>query len=217
MNGIDVYKRWAPFGKKWVDWVRPVPFTLINEKFKVSEIYNFYIPNLNYINEVKSDIAIIVDLPGCDSIMEGIALAKIGYRPIPIYNGTNEQEGSMATTDNHSIVAGLIWGIKELEKINLDDNAPPVFLLDTNRMNRFKMNISVFDNSWDIYNQDIPSAEFFIKNGINKIIVRGKKMQTDLKKILYNFQKKGIRILISDGYEEAREIKIKKPFIIQKN
>ena len=26
MNAKEVYKLWAPFNKKWTDWVRPVPF-----------------------------------------------------------------------------------------------------------------------------------------------------------------------------------------------
>ena len=94
--------------------------------------------------------------------------------------------------------------------MEISNDAPPTFLLDSNRMNRFKMNVSVFDNSWDIYAQDLPSAEYFLKNGINKIIVRGEKIQKDLRKILYKFQKKGIKILYTNGYEEPKGVKIKK-------
>lgn len=211
MTGKDVFKIWAPIGAKWVDWVRPVPFIAINDDFKMYEVCNFTISKINYINELHEDTAIIVDLPGCDSIKEGLGLAKIGFRPIPIYNGTNEQHGALATVDNHVIEIGLIRGALELKKIKISNNAPPIFLLDSNRMHRFKMDISIFDNSWDIYAHDIPSEEYFLKNGINKIIVRGECIQKDLKKILYKFQKKGIKIFFTNGYEEPKAVKIKKP------
>ena len=133
MNNKEIYKIWAPTGEKWVDWVRPVPFIQINDNLKIYENIDFTINKVNYLNNMSKDIAIIVDLPGNESIEEGIALSKIGFRPIPVYNGTKEQEGAIATTDNHSIEAGLIWGASELKKIEISDNAPPTFLLDTNR------------------------------------------------------------------------------------
>ena len=210
MTGKDIYKIWAPEGAKWVEWVRPVPFIGINEKFEGYKIEDFTIPNINYIKEEIKNTAIIIDLPGNESIKEGIALAKIGFRPIPIYNGTDEQKGVMATVDNKVIKIGLIKGAIELEKIKISKTAMPAFLLDSNRTNRFKMNPSIFDNSWDIYAQDIPSAECFLENGIRKILIRGESIQKDLKKILYKFQEKGIEIFLVDRFEKIEKIKLKK-------
>lgn len=210
MKGIEIFRIWAPVGAKWVDWVRPVPFISINNDFKVYEFCDFTIPNINYIKESNSDTAVIVDLPGNESIKQGLGLAKLGFRPIPLYNGVNEPKGAMATTDNHSISIGLARGALEVKKMRIMDNAPPVFLLDSNRMNRFKMNVSVFDNSWDIYAHDMPSSKYFIKNGINKIIVRGECVQKDLNKILYELQKDGIKIFFTNGYEQPKNIIIKK-------
>ena len=211
MTGRDVFKIWAPTGAKWTEWVRPVPFIAINEYSRNNYIFDFSIPNINYIKKMPNDTAVIVDLPGNDSIKEGIGLAKIGFRLVPIYNGTNEQKGAIPTVNNHAIETGLIKGALELEKIEVKSDALPVFLLDSNRTNRFKMNVSIFDNSWDIYPQDMPSAEYLLKNGINKIIVRGECLQIDLKKILYDFQKKGIQIFLTNGYEEPKIVKINKP------
>lgn len=210
MTGRDIFKVWAPVESRWVDWVRPVPFIAINESYTNGTI-NFSIPNINYINELPENTAIILDTPGYDSVKEGLALAKLGFRPIPLYNGTNEQYGAMALVDNHTIEHALVWGASELKTIKISKDAPPVFLLDSNRTHRFKMNVSVFDNSWDLYNQDIPSAEYFLKNGINKIIVRGEKIQKDIIRILYKFQQKGITILFTNGYEEPKVTIIKKP------
>ena len=210
MIGREIFNIWAPRGAKWVQWVRPVPFVAINEDFRAYDVCDFTIPNITYIDELPQNTAIIVDLSDDEGIKEGIGLAKLGFRPIPVYNGTEPQEGAMATVDNNVIEFGLIKGAMELQKLNISDDAPPAFLLDSNRMNRYKMDDSVFDNSWDIYPQDMPSAKYFIENGIDKIIVVGEKMQSDLKKILYKFQHEGIKISFVKRYEEPMELVIKK-------
>lgn len=211
MTGKEVYKIWAPSNARWTDWVRPVPFVQIDdEDFKIYKTVDFSIPKINYISELMKDTAIIVDLPEHYSINEGIALAKMGYRPVPVFNGTAQTKGSKATVDNHAVEAGLIFGGIELQKIELKQDAPPVFLTDSNRLNRHKLDISIFDNSWDLYHQDLPSAEYFLSNGITKIIVRGNIFGKDLNKILYRHQEKGMKIYFTEGYEEPNEIELKK-------
>lgn len=210
MTNKEVYRIWAPVGKKWVDWVRPVPFVSMNEYFKNYNFSNLLVPEIDYIDESYANTAIIVDLPGVQSITEGIALAKSGYRPIPIYNGTIEQQGARATVDNQSVGMGLMWGAAKLKDIQISDEALPAFLLDSNRMNRFKMEVALFDNSWDIYHQDLPSAEYFIDNGIQKIVVIGEKVSKDLKKIFYEFLKKKIEIYLKKSYEKPKKIIIHK-------
>ena len=114
MTGKDIYKIWAPEGAKWVEWVRPVPFIGITDDLGKNQVDDFTIPKINSIQEPIENIfsaikdftkntAIIIDLPGNNSIKEGIAITKLGFRPIPIYNGTDEQEGAMATVNNKVI------------------------------------------------------------------------------------------------------------------
>ena len=193
-TGKEIYQIWAPFGKKWVDWVRPVPFIEIHTQKKGYFISPITIPEPIGIEVADGKTAIIVDLPGTDSIEMGLALAKKGYRPIPIYNGVEEQQGARATTDNQSIDIALFYGAKELEKISIPDDAPPAFLLDNHRLQRYKMDDSIYDNSWDIYPQDIPSAMYFKEQGIETILVIGDGIARDLRKILRGFSKKGLRI-----------------------
>ncbi len=211
MTAREIFKIWAPIAARWVEWVRPVPFININSTTKIYTTTSFNEPVIEYIIELKSDTAIIIDLPEGNAIVEGIELAKLGYRPIPIYNGTNPQPGAMALVENQGIENALIWGAKRLENMKIAHDAPPIFLLDSNRMHRYKMNTSVFDNSWDIYDQDIPSANYFLDHGITKIIVKSEKIQNDLIKILYKFQNKGIKIYFTNGYEEPQVYIVKKP------
>ena len=217
MTEKEIFRIWAPVGKKWVDWVRPVPFVEINEFSKMYHFSNLTIPTIDCLEKDAADAAIIVDLPGVESVKMGIALAKEGYRPIPIFNGTIEQKGARATVDNQSVGMALIWGASELSNIEISDDAQPAFLTDRNRMNRFKMEASVFDNSWDVYPQDIPSAEYFLENGIRKIIIIGESLSKDLKKILYKYQKKNIEIFLTKGYEAPKKIHIHRPLRREKD
>lgn len=210
MTGKEIYRIWAPAGRRWVDWVRPVPFVGMSEYSKQYHFSNSEMPVVDFIDDNYKDGAVIVDLPGAESVKAGIALAKAGYRPIPVFNGTIEQAGARATVDNQSVGIALKWGASELSKIEISEDALPAFLLDRNRLNRFKMKISLFDNSWDIYPQDIPSSEYFLNNGINKIIIIGEALSKDLQKILYGYQKKKIEIFLTKGYEAPKKLHIRR-------
>ncbi len=230
MTGKEIYKIWAPPDARWTAWVRPVPFVGISSVSRggvgpVSlssvgpaaknhmEAQGSYYDAGNgvlHADGFKTGTAIILDLPGNEAIKAGIALARKGFRPIPLYNGTREQPGAMALVDHHGQERALLWGARELARIKLDKDAPPVFLLDSNRTHRFRMAASVFDNSWDLYHQDLPSAAFFVKNGINRIIIKGEKVQRDIAKILYKFPAEGVAIFHTDGDESPRKIRIRR-------
>ena len=209
MKGKEIYKIYAPNGAKWIDWVRPVPFVAI-DTYNRKPIANFLDRKAMFLKKYQQDTAIFIDLPGKESIELGIGLAHMGYRPIPVFNGTDEQQGSQATTNTYLIESCLINGSQKLKNIKLKNDANPTFLLDSHRTNRYRAKESIFDNSWDLYKQDIPSAEYFKQNGITKIIVVGETIQRDLKKIFLKFQEKGIDIYITDGYTLPKKVKLTK-------
>ena len=209
MRGKEIYKIYAPNGAKWTDWVRPVPFVAI-DTYNRKPIADWMERKAMFLKNYQQDTAIFVDLPGKESIELSIDLAYKGYRPIPIFNGTDEQPGSQATTNTYLIESCLINGSEKLKNIKLDNNANPAFLLDSYRTNRYRAKESIFDNSWDLYKQDIPSAEYFKQNGITKIIIVGDGIQRDLKKIFLKFQEKGIDIYITDGYTFPQKVKLTK-------
>lgn len=222
MTGREAYKIWAPAGKPWVDWVRPVPFLAIGRCTKPYVVWNLPLPRLTFLEEQKkknilevilgigedidmNSTAIIVDQIGEESVRYGIALGKQGFRPIPIYNGTVEQGKARATVDNQLVIMALEYWAYELEKLDIPEEARPAFLLDRARLNRYKPEDSIYDNSWDVYPQDLPSAQYFIDQGIkNILVVGGGKMSRDLKNILVKHQKKGIAIYHTDGYKKSK-------------
>ena len=215
----EMYKVWAPAGKKWVDWVRPVPFAEMEHfekgygSYGRADITDY---QATYLEEAAKDTAIIVDLYGAESVREGMALARKGYRPIPIFNGTVEQKNSRATSDNESASYALMDYAAELAGTELPEDAPPTFLTDRNRLHRYKVEPGVFDNSWDVYHQDLPSSKYFLANNVRKIIVVGESVARDMVKILYPFQKKGIEIFLTNGYDDPKKVVLRKPSLKEK-
>lgn len=213
----QVYSQWAPEGKKWIDWVRPVPFINIGKgtkRYRVCSedmVSNLFSKEEKELEPFMSNAALVVDMAGAQSVMLGLHLAREGFRPIPIYNGTIEQENARATTDNQSVSEALLMSCQMLKDIKIDEDVMPAFLLDSNRLNRYKRNIGIFDNSWDVYPQDMPSAEYFLKNGIDKILVVGENLSRDLRKILYNYQRKNIQIYFKKMYDAPVKVKVRKP------
>jgi len=209
MTGKELFEIWAEKGSEWTEWVRPVAFVAI-DLYSAPAITNFDIPKVNYINRLQPDTAIILDLPGNDSVKESFALANLGWRPIPLYDGTNAQNGVMSNIDSLSIGAALISGAQLIQKLKIKSNAPPVFLLDSYRTHRFKIDTSEFDNSWDLFDYYLPSPEYLLEHGISRIILRAEKVQKDINNILYQFQKKGICIYFTKGYKEPKKVNLKK-------
>lgn len=210
MTGKEIYKIWAPYKKRWVDWVRPVPFVDMDVEKELHGFIDYDIEPTLYIKKIDKNAAYIIDIDGVTSIKEGISLAQLGYRPIPLFNGTSPNIGVDSTMDNEIIEPMLIWGAFELNELKLKDDAPPVFLLDKNRMNRHKYTRGEFDNSWDIYAQDMPSGEYLIKHKIKRVVVRSDLLRNDLCQILFKYQQKGLDIYFTNGYEEPKRITIKK-------
>lgn len=211
MIGKEIYKIFAPADAKWVEWVRPVPFVAIDTYNRTPAI-DWQDRKAIFIENYQSNTAIFIDLPGKEAIELSIDLAYKGYRPIPLFNGTDEQNGAQATTDTYLIESSLINGAKKLKDIHLKNDANPAFLLDYFRTNRYRAKESIFGNSWDLYKQDIPSAQYFKGNGINKIIIVSKEIQKDLKKIFLNFQDNDIKLYFTEGYLPAKNIVLHKTF-----
>jgi hypothetical protein len=209
MTNKEIYKVWAPEGAEWTEWVRPVPFVFMNNYNDKDEIHDFKVENIYCSIEDMNNAAIIIDMPEYESIEVGISLIKYGYRPIPVFNGVIEQDNSITTTNNHAFVSALTWGALELQRNNIKNDALPAFLLDRNRKMRYKMNPSVFDNSWDIYGQDLPSADYLKNHNIKNILIIGDFIQVDLKRILCKYQKEGLHIYYTDGYSDVKPIRLK--------
>ena len=207
MSGnIEAYKLWAPIGVQWTEWVKPVLFANMPPE---SFLGQPEIPELKWMSFADRATAIIVDLPGKEGALEGIALARIGYRPVPLYNGVCETGFLGVAVPAHEIVDVLYGFASELPRLNIRADAPPAFLLDSKRMREYRQP-GGYDNRWCVFPQDMPSAAYLASKGIRSVIVRTDKVQNDLAHILYRYQAQGIAISMSDGINQKR-ITVSKP------
>ncbi len=206
-DGISSYRIWAPDNAAWSEWAKPVLFasaapTLLNSPPEP--------PEPEWAKSLGRGTAIIVDLPGQDGVLEGLALTKAGFRPVPLYNGV-KGPGSAMLVDVSGIIAALFGGAKTLYKTKLPINAPPAFLLDSNRLNGLGKQPGKFDNRWCIFPQDMPSAAYMTRNGISTVVVRSDKVRDDLSHILFRYQKQGIKVHLCTGSPSIYMTNVKRP------
>ena len=206
----EVYKIWAPYNNKWSKWTKIIPFVFIKD-INIHELFNYDLVEIHYVDKLLKDTAIFVDISGVNAIKEGLALAFLGYMPVAVFNGTNPMPNTLSAMDNMAISYMLWWGAEMLKNIKIANDSPPVFLFDSNRLKSYINSPSVFDNSYDIYQQDVPTYKYLFNNGIKNIIIRTTdKISKDLCKILYAYQNFGINIFYTDGYAKPKKITLTK-------
>jgi len=201
------YLLWAPKNAQWTEWVKPVLFA---NMAKADFLGQPEIPELKWISFPDRSAAIIVDLPGKEGALEGVALARIGYRPIPLYNGVcGFGDFERIAVPTFEIVDVLGSFARELPRWNLRPDAPPTFLLDANRMREFKLP-GGYDNRWCVFPQDMPSASALMDKGISSVVVRTDTIRKDLSHILRRYETQGLTIYLNDG-SNCKRITIPKP------
>src|SRR5678815_782031 len=98
MTRDEIYARWAPEGAPWSAWVKPVLFSHLGDgdgedpprpRLNVAALLPAGEPPGDpYRAPARrpDDVALVVDLPGADGVGAGLALAGLGFQPVPLYN-----------------------------------------------------------------------------------------------------------------------------------
>lgn len=207
LDNLSAYKSWAPAGAVWTEWAKPVMFMRPPD----TEWIALAEPRITYVDRSQHNTMLIVDLPEVQGVEEGLALARMGYRPVPLYNGVRSPKPNAAVVPVEALVKALYNGAGVLGGLGLSPTAPPAFLLDANRMQGKGNKPGKFDNRWCILPQDMPSAAFLRKQGIERIILRSGQVHNDLSHILKRYQEQGIKIYQSRKGESPSETTISKP------
>lgn len=207
LDNKTAYRIWAPTDAVWSEWAKPVLFIRPPDTdwIAITE------PRIEYVTAAERHTMLILDLPEIQGVEEGLSLARMGYRPVPLYNGVRSPQPSAALVQVEALVKALFRGAEELGGLGLSPDAPPVFLLDANRMNGQGKKPGMFDNRWCVLPQDMPSAAFLRKQGIERIILRTDTIQQDLTHVLKRYQEQGIKIYHSRSGEVPGEAVIVKP------
>lgn len=206
-RNLATYKIWAPDDALWTEWAKPVLFVRVPSRYNK----DFTVPDIIWTSQVDFNTMVVIDLPEGEGVAEGMALARLGYRPVPLYNGVYGPNDMSMIVNVEDIVAALYRGADELTTLNIRSDAPPAFILDSNRMKGEEKHPGKYDNRWCVFPQDMPSASFLSKQGIHRVIVRSDKIQNDLSHILRRYQEQGIKVYQCNGTEPLKEVTVVKP------
>jgi hypothetical protein len=148
---------------------------------------------------VESSSAVIVDLPGAEAVTAGLSLAKRGFRPVPLFNGTS---GPSPVIDVGPTIRALRAGTELLKASAVSPEAPPAFLLDSRRnASPTESPPGSYDNRWVVLPQDFPSGALLASRGIRSatLIQRGGlTIAGDLAHVLRRWQDGGIHVRVID-------------------
>jgi len=209
MNHKELYQTWAPATGQWTSFAKPALFVHADAFSTFGSVRVAEIPA--DVSQLKNqETAIIVDLPGIESVQKGLGLAKVGFRPVPLYNGIHEAKigGLGSVIDNGPIIDALSAGADVLKGISITSDAPPAFLLDRQRMKPGTYSSSWYDNRWSVDFEDFPAASYMRENGIRRVVLwTNAQMSEDLKPILDSYNDVGIQVLIyaNDVFENYKD------------
>lgn len=206
MNPAVVYAWWAPEGAAWSPWVKPVLFAHVDSVMPATIFGAVAAPesppawDVFWAPPADGSSAIVVDAPGDTGVGIGLALASVGYRPVPLYNAAPPPGGGVPVVDVAPIVRALAAGADVLESLDLPPDAPPAFLLDASRRvgsGTVAPAPGRFDNRSVSLPTDFPSGNLMAARGIRRAILaqsRGGEPQADLAHALLRWQEAGARI-----------------------
>lgn len=215
MKPSELFERWAPSDGAWSDWAKPVLFAsgVADEAARSAWLEARQRAHGRFSPPRPGDVALVLDLPGADSLAIALECADVGYRPVPLYNSTM---GPNAVVPNEPIRAGLELGLDELASARLHSDAAPAFVLDSRRTKGDPKPKS-FDNQWVTFPQDFPSAAVLGSRGIRRVVLvqdGASVPQTDLAHVLLRWQRAGIAIAhvdLASSSHEPVELRVSPP------
>lgn len=219
MTNEECFEAWAPDGSTWSPWAKPALFAQLGRVTPSgAESAQGSGYDVSWVPEPRQRMAIIVDLPGAESAVAGLALARRGYRPVPLYNTSL---GPAPVVDAEPIARVLEAGAATLRTIALPPDAPPAFLIDARRMRPPVLpGPGKFDNRWVVFPQDLPSATYLQSRGLGEVLLLhdADAVQDDLAHVLLRWRRAGIRILAAGPKDRGRprELPVRPPSLFRR-
>ena len=206
MSRESIYEVWAPPDALWSRWAKPVLFACRNALPPASASLPDPV-DVTWAPVPSENVALVLDLPGNQGVLMGLALAERGYRPVPLYNAVpnpqpylqteNSTREMVTLVDVKPIMAALWDWAPGLGGISLPPKAPPAFLLDANRRGTQAPLAGCFDNRSVSFTTDFPSANFLLAHNFHRALLAqmyGNQPQPDLAHTLRRWQEAGIGI-----------------------
>jgi hypothetical protein len=202
MNPEAIFEAWAPAESLWSPWVKPVLFAAMDAPVSVHPMS----PALSLKGiPPAADTVLVLDFPSAEGVITGLALARNGYRPVPLFNAlprpnladASAVAGEPVAVDLRPIISALSQSADPLTALELPVDAPPAFLLDSRRRGTGPLEPGWFDNRSVSFTTDFPSAEQLIAHGYRRVILfqhGSHQPQPDLAHTLLFWQEAGLAI-----------------------
>ena len=205
MSRREVFEAWAPPAGVWSPWAKPVLFAhIIETKLEGAPDVQ---AEADWAPAPSARVALVVELPGAESAVTGLALARVGYQPVPLFNacpapfeiGFRPKQ----LVDVDAILAILFRAAPMLKELPRPAEAPPAFLVDAERTPPLPDDdlAGLFDNRSVHFATDFPSATFLAAHGIGRaVLVRrnGERVASDLVSTLHGWKRAGIDLASLD-------------------
>lgn len=207
MTGEQCFAAWAPDDAAWTAWAKPVLFS----QLRSLGVQPRPVPEFRgRLPRFGADTALVVDVEGRDAVAAGLALAGLGWRPVPLFNATMAPK---AIVDMVPVMEALLAGAEELEAAQVRPHAPPAFLLDSRRMNGLPRP-GHYDNRSLVLPQDLPSATMLLTHGIREVVLVQPAPGTprkDLSHVLLRWQQAGLALRWEGTGGEVARLSIDPP------
>jgi hypothetical protein len=191
MTPEQLYDLWAPQASAWSAWAKPVLFASLPA---VSGLPGELppLPDVAWAPAADAGTALVVDLRGPLAVLTGLALARRGFCPVPLFNGCSAPG---MVVDVAPIQDLLARGGALLCETPPAAGAPPVFLLDADRLSAAGgLYPGRYDNRWAVVPQDFPSASCLLRAGITAVCLAAPAVRDDLAHVLRRYQEAGLRL-----------------------
>lgn len=212
MTNEELFDAWAPADAVWSPWAKPVLFAQSPTLASATVDGPRAAADVRWIPPASGQRALIVELPGAQAAAMAVALAAQGHRPVPLFNTCDDPS---AVIDVRPLVSELAAAAVPLRSRSLPPDAPPAFLLDSNRLRpAVAPGPGTFDNRWVVFPQDFPSAALLRSRGVSDVLViqQGERPQEDLAHVLLRWQQGGLRIMAASPADTApRPLTVTRP------
>ena len=212
MDKKTVYEMWAPPLSPWSPWAKPTVFShLTPEAHTGAELATCDIATLPSAAE---RCALVLNLPGVESVGTALALAAQGYQPVPLFNACPAprvpDEIVVTAVEVEPILRALCAGAQALTQLTLAADAPPAFLLDGNRAGTSSaLDPGTFDNRSVAFASDFPSAAFLKQQQIRRCVVvhaPGSPVPDDLRHALRHWAAAGLPLEVISPAGQPLEV-----------
>ena len=197
MDPLRLFEIWAPEHWPWSAWVKPALFAGSSTLEEPRPVTAAPVTVLDPTIPPAGQTALVVDLPGEQSVTLGVELVEHGYQAVPLFN-TQGSVGSFEVINVGPIIEAIVRLTPIVMGATLSAQAPPAFLLDSDRLgHRASLRPGDYDNRWVVFPQDLPSATLLRSRGITRVMLIHEDPDPpgrDLDDVLARWSKGGLEI-----------------------